>query len=177
MATSDVRPPLALQQVSSELNYDPDVGTLVWKDGQQNRVRRNKRRITGMTAGRKRKDGYIQFWLYGQPYLAHRVVWLLMTGAWPVLHIDHVNGVRDDNRWINIRQASGSENMCNARLRSNNTSGQKGVSWDRRTRSWSVLIQLNGVNRRVGRYKTFEEACAARATSAERLHGDFARNA
>lgn len=100
---------------------------------------------------------------------AHRAIWAIVTGDWPVDQVDHINGVRTDNRWVNLRAADNQANSRNRKLQSNNKSGRVGVSWDRRDGSWRAYISLD---RRVhlGCFDTFEAAVAAR-TDAEAKFG------
>ena len=63
---------------------------------------------------------YIQIRFDGKFYMAHRLAWLITNGAWPIEHIDHINGVHDDNCITNLREASHSLNLQNQRLPSNN---------------------------------------------------------
>jgi hypothetical protein len=67
----------------------------------------------GSTAGYRRKDGYVELYVGGMPYLAHRMAWLYTTGQLPH-EVDHKNGVRSDNRWSNLREASRSQNNGNS---------------------------------------------------------------
>ena len=69
-------------------------------------------------------------------FLAHIVCWALMTGAWPEHEIDHINGVRDDNRQTNLRQATRAQNMHNGPRLRTNTSGFAGVAWDKNGGKW-----------------------------------------
>jgi len=119
--------------------------------------------------------GYRQGAILGRPYKAHRVAWLIQSGEWPTEHIDHINGVRDDNRWGNLRLAPGSVNQQNSRRRSNNTSGFTGVSWVTKERKWYAQIVVNGAHISLGLHKSFNAAVAARE-AANRKYGFSARH-
>lgn len=106
---------------------------------------------------------------------AHRWAWKLMTGEWPAGQIDHINGVRDDNRWSNLRLATPAQNAQNCGKRAENKSGFKGVSWDKTAEKWVAQISINGKSKRIGRFKTPEEAHAAYVAAAKALYGEFAR--
>jgi len=94
-------------------------------------------------------------------YLAHRVIWAMMTGAWPEDEIDHINGDRADNRWSNLRSASRTRNARNMVMHTNNTSGMTGVHWWKTKRLWQVYGGARE-NRIVKYAKTFDEAVAIR---------------
>ncbi len=95
-----------------------------------------------------------------------------LTG-WP--EVDHRNGDGLDNRRENLRAATRTQNMANTRLRSNNTSGFKGVSFDNRTARWIAAIRLDGHSYFLGRFDVPEEAARAYDAAALRLFGEFAR--
>ncbi len=93
--------------------------------------------------------------------LAHRVAWLLMTGSDPVEEIDHINGVKTDNRWENLRPANRSQNAMNQRVRSSSKSGFKGVSWHSRVGKWRACIKAGGKHVHIGYFDNREEAAIA----------------
>jgi hypothetical protein len=88
---------------------------------------------------------------------------------------DHINGNGLDNRRENLRDATPSQNCYNAPIRRDSSSGFKGVSPCKQTGRWQVRISANGRNRRIGRYRTAEEAARAYDEAARNLHGLFAR--
>jgi hypothetical protein len=103
-------PPLeALQEL---LHYDPDTGTLTWKQ-QRGRAR------AGDVAGFVGSNAYWYLRFGGTNWLAHRIIWKLQTGADPEpgLVIDHLNGNRADNRWSNLRVTSQSVNVGRKRCK------------------------------------------------------------
>ncbi len=117
--------------------------------------------------------GYI-YVLVGKHYAAHRIAWLLMTGEWPKADIDHRNKNRADNRWVNLREATRSQNLANQGPRPNNTSGLKGVSWDAKNNKWVAQISKDGKARKIGRFQSKDEASAAYCAKAKELFGEFA---
>jgi len=158
---------LCFDDVNAVLRYDPAAGHLWWKVP-------GKGRVLSRPAGNLAPNGYRYVRVAGKLELAHRLAWLLMTGDWPVDEIDHENTNSADNRWSNLRPADSSENKCNKRISSRNTTGFKGVSRTENGR-WRAGIALRGKRRSLGRFDTPEEAHAAYAAAAERLHGEFAR--
>lgn len=137
--------------------YDPETGKF-WRE-----------------AGCNGRLGYRQIWFRGRQEMEHRVAWFLHYGEWPKDHIDHVNGNRSDNRIVNLRLATCSENQCNRSKPQNNTSGFKGVSWIERYRVWQATIRFAGKNKFLGRFATREEASDAYNQAALKHHGNFAR--
>jgi hypothetical protein len=107
--------------------------------------------------------------------LLHR----LILGAPPDLQVDHRDGDGLNNRRRgkdgNLRLASNAQNGRNGRFRRNNTSGHKGVSWDKAKQKWEAYIMLNGKQRRLGRYLNINDAAAAYAKASAELHGEFGR--
>lgn len=158
---------ISAEEARQLLNYDPETGTFTW------RVGRGSARA-GSAAGTPKGNGYAVIKIYGKNYSAHRLAWLLTHGVWPENQIDHINGRRDDNRLCNLRLATWSENNRNAKRRSDNTSGVKGVSFDKARDRWLARIKTDGYDRYLGRFDTPEEAHAAYCKAAAELHGEFA---
>ncbi|MCI0598731.1 MAG: HNH endonuclease [Beijerinckiaceae bacterium] len=94
-------------------------------------------------------------------------------GAWPIAQIDHINGDRADNRFLNLREATRTENAWNAKLRSDSHSGFKGVR--RHKRRWCAYIKVSGKQKHLGSFATPEEAHDAYCRAAREHHGQFAR--
>lgn len=88
--------------------------------------------------------------------------------------IDHINGVKTDNRLSNLRLASRSQNMANTGLRSTNKSGVKGVCWDKQSGRWDARIWKDGVAHRIGYFDDLDQAKVAYDAAASRLFGEFA---
>lgn len=155
-------------------DYRPESGELIWKartpDMFPDTAGRTKEhacaqwnsRWAGKPALSKAWNGYRGGSLNYKYVSAHRVIWKLVHGVDAEV-IDHINGVRDDNRLENLRSVSYTENARNRRLGKNNTSGVLGVHFSKRTGKWAVNIGL-------GSFETKEEAIAAR-NSAQALLG------
>lgn len=144
------------------LAYSPDTGIFTWL------VARGGVSI-GSLAGCVRPDGYVRIKVDGHLYLSHRLAWLYVHGSWPKGHIDHINGVRTDNRISNLRDVTRSEQMQNTKLQSSNTSGVCGVSWYKREGKWRARIKADGRNIYLGCFEDFDKALAARQ-AAERKY-------
>jgi hypothetical protein len=91
------------------------------------------------------------------------------------LKVDHINGNGLDNRRCNLRPCTNSQNLCNRGRTRNNTSGYKGVSWDKRAHKWEASIGVDGKHKHLGRFDSREDAARAYNEAAKRLHGNFAR--
>ena len=119
--------------------------------------------------------GYRVGALLGVKLLAHRAALIIYHGRQISDHIDHINGIRHDNRLVNLREVTRQMNNRNACLYSSNTSGVPGVIWEESRKAWAVKINFDGKQRRIGRFKDKEEAIAARR-EAEAQHGYTARH-
>lgn len=151
------------------LEYQPDTGLFFW------RVKKAKCIKPGQIAGRLRPDGYIDILINRKRYLASRLAWIYMTEVEPPNQVDHENGVRSDNRWRNLRLATNGQNQQNATIRSNNTSGFKGVSFHKGCGKYRAYINSNGKRKYLGLFETATEAAQARNQTAMGDHGEFAR--
>ena len=120
-------------------------------------------------------NGYRQGRIFSRQYYAHRVIWCIYYGEWPPNQIDHINGVRTDNSIGNLRLAVNSQNGRNRGKQSNNTSGYKGVSYYKSRGVWEANIQADGVKRRIGYFKTAEDAHQAYCERSKIIHGQFSR--
>ena len=165
------------QELLKELiHYDPETGEFTWLERDRRHFKTDRSRniwnttFHGNVAGGDDGSGYLRIGVLCKSYRAHRLAFLYMTGEFPPEHTDHINGIRDDNRWINLRAATSAENCRNARISSNNNSGVHGVSWHKRCSFWVVGIQLNGKSKHIGYFKDKFEAICARK-SAEREYG------
>jgi hypothetical protein len=169
-----MNPSKRILPTSAELNerfaYDPQTGIIT------NRVCSHKA-LAGADATCAHTAGYRSVCYSCGKLLAHRVAWAMTYGEWPAEVIDHINGNRSDNRLCNLRQATRSQNLINSKLRSDNSSGFKGVSWCSGKKKWDARIYSATKLRLLGRFKTKEEAIAAYATAAAELHGEFAYSA
>jgi len=131
--------------------------------------------IVGQTAGTKNGCGYLIVWVGGERFLAHRLAWFFVHGVWPENDIDHINGVRTDNRISNLRKATRAQNSMNTKLSIRNTSGLKGVSWHPRDKYWRARCSVNGKQNELGRFKTKDEAFSVYLKFAREHHKEFLR--
>lgn len=168
---------LTQQRLQELLNYDPDTGEFRWKSGYDcvTSARGPRNRWAGQLAGVICVHGYRLISVDNERFRASRLAWFYMTGEWPPVDIDHVNGKRSDDRWQNLRVASESENMRNSKRYANNTSGTRGVSWNKRRGKWHARVRVDNKVHHCGYFVKLEDAKAARDRKAAMLHGAFAR--
>lgn len=160
---------LTAQRLREVLDYDPQSGVFTW------RISNNGRQ--GQRAGSINTGGHRQIEIGGRSYVAHRLAWLHVHGEWPSLQLDHKNGQKDDNRLVNLRPATGSQNCANAKRRRDNTSGLKGVSWHPRQRKWIARLGVDGRIRHLGCFEDKAEAHEAYIRAASECFLGFARAA
>lgn len=151
-------------EIKDLLGYDPETGEFRWK------VRRAQNALAGDLAGTKHSNGYWQIVVNYKAWWAHRLAWFLFYGELPLYEIDHVNGIRTDNRIINLRAVTHRENCLNTGMQQRNLSGCIGLSWDDKNNKWAARIGWMGKNIHLGRYLDWWDAVCARK-SAEHRYG------
>ena len=156
---------LTQEYLKSILHYSPETGDFTWKISNSNRIKVGD--IAGAVNLSHTGKKYIRISIDGKLYMAHRLASLYMNGEWPKHQIDHEDGNGLHNWWDNLRQATNSQNQRNARMLKNNTSGIRGVCFNKERRLWDVRIGANNKCVRVGMYEDKFEAICARK-SAER---------
>lgn len=166
---------VSADELRSALDYDVATGIFRWKfrdDMQRKWNLKHAGRIAGHTEKRLR---YVSIRLNKVSFQAHRLAWLYFYGEWPTGPIDHINRDPADNRITNLRVADVSENARNRIAQKNNSSGFKGVCFERCTGKWRAQIVVRGHHHSLGRYDSAEEAAAAYRIAATQFHGEFAR--
>jgi hypothetical protein len=157
--------PILTQERLKELfHYNPDTGILT----------RVKTICGGVGVGEEpcralTSYGYKAVTIDYKKYQIHRLAFLYMTGKFPPHQVDHINGVRHDNRWINLRPATDKENSRNMRKTHRNKSGVSGVRWYENCKKWRAQITASGTMYYLGHYNDWFDAVCARK-SAERVH-------
>ena len=154
------------EQLKSRLYYNPETGLFTWLS---DRIGMKPGSVAGTTDAK----GYTSIVIDGKAHKAHILAYLYMTGLYPSNQVDHRNGERSDNRWDNLRTCTNTENQWNSRTPSNNTSGVKGVSWNKRERKWRARVAANGKVHYIGAFKELEDAKEAIIHARELLHGEF----
>jgi hypothetical protein len=163
---------LTVQRAREVFSYNPETGDLHYS------VQSGKRGTLGKAAGWVNRSGKTvrrKVRVDGTDYMAHRVIWLIVTGEWPEYEIDHIDGDGLNNRWENFRAATASENLRNRGPQINNTTGYKGTCFDKKRGKFVAGIKIHGVRKNLGSFDTVEEAYAAYCEAAAPMHGTFAK--
>jgi hypothetical protein len=163
---------LTLERLKSEFSYDPETG--VWTRTARSK---NGKGVACARAGRHHKSGYREIKIDGIRHKEHRLAFLWMTGEFPANDVDHCNLNKCDNRWVNLRQATRSQNMANKARGATNSSGLKGVSWFKRTKKWWAQIKVDGRGKSLGLYDCPAAAHFAYVVASRKAFGDFSRAA
>jgi len=151
------QPPLTQEKLKHLLIYNPETGIFT------GRIRFG-RRGRGVKAGSVDGGGYISIRICGSQFKAHRLAFLYSYGYMPEYEIDHINGVKTDNRLKNLRHVTHKCNMQNMKIRNSNKSSFPGVHWNKKDKKWHANIQSGGIKNFLGLYKTALDAALARLT-------------
>lgn len=155
---------ITVEFVKANFRYDPESG-LLCKVG--------KGELKPCLA--KNDKGYVCVYVGNQRILVHRIAWALMTGSLPSTGIDHIDGDRENNRWLNLREATPTQNMCNSATKRKVNDLPRGVVPVKKVRSsFLARIQYKKRNITLGVFKSPEEASEVYQLAAEMLHGRFA---
>lgn len=145
-------------------------GKLYWK------IKTARRIKIGDEAGSKNNCGYKMVGFGGKLWCVHRIIFCMHHGYFPNV-IDHINGNPLDNRIENLRSVTFSQNVCNAKIKSDNTSGVKGIFWRKRDKKWEARIQMDGKRKHLGTFECLEKAKEFLMLAREMVHGEYARHA
>lgn len=154
------------QELLLELfNYDPVTGYVY------NRITRNGTAIAGNRAGSKEPNGYRRIGLRYNHYGEHQIIWMMSYGWWPT-EIDHINGVRDDNRITNLREVGRSQNRINSRS-GYGKSGLYGAHWIESAGKWYARIVVAGKQIYLGSFDSAQEAHETAVDASREYHGEY----
>jgi hypothetical protein len=160
---------LTQKRLKHLLMYDPVSGAFAWRNPT------SKKYAPGDVVRSIGAGGYLRVGLDKRRYLLHRLAWLYVHGVFPAVEIDHINQDKTDNRLTNLRLATRMQNAQNVRMRCNNKSGVKGVSWDVDRQRWRAQINVEGKRRYLGLFDSVESAGAAYAAAANKHHTHMAK--
>ena len=173
---------LTAEYVREALNYNPETGDLVWKARpiwhfkDRGAMTSWNTRYAGQTAGTDLNGRYLSIRIDKRSYLVHRIIWLHVHGRLPTEQLDHINTFKKDNRIVNLREATASQNQHNRPLQVNNTSGAKGVYFDKTTKDWLVRVNRGGRTVFCARRKSREKAEKVLREYREKEHLEFANH-
>jgi hypothetical protein len=148
-------PAITQEYLKSVLDYDPETGVFRWKFVPGAPNHRNAQ-YAGKVAGSHRGAGYVSLWVNNRKIGAHTAAWIMVHGSWPAHTIDHINRDRSDNRIVNLRDATPSQQGQNCELRGRIA---RGVSFS--NNRFNVSISVNNQYKYIGTFTTVEEAVAA----------------
>jgi hypothetical protein len=157
------KPVLTQERLKKVLRYNPETGIFT-------RYLSNRGNPIKIKVGCKHHRGYIVMGVDGVWFLAHRLAWLYCYGYLPENGIDHINRDQADNRIKNLREVSQSCNIRNTGVYINNTSGVKGVHFNKASEKWRVQISVNKKQRHLGFSSDFFEAVCIRLAAEQCLN-------
>lgn len=138
------------EELKEILDYNPNTGVFVWK------VSKSGVKRIGSLSGSLKKDGYSTIVINRKEYKAHRLTWLWVYGEFPKGQIDHINGVRNDNRIENLRDVTPRENLQNKIC--HREGHLIGTTYSKQYKKWRSQIQINSKRISLGYYETKEQA-------------------
>jgi hypothetical protein len=136
--------------INEYLQYDPKTGDIIWLKKPSPKV------YIGDIAGNLNSLGYLRIQFYGKSYYAHRLAWFLYYGNWPKNDIDHINGIKTDNRISNLRDVTKSENNYNRKGHREKT--YKYYYFNKGHHVWEVKATINSKRKHLGYFETEELA-------------------
>lgn len=151
------------------LHYNPETGVWTWLRAT------SARKPAGSEAGDVKPSGYRLIGVDGVRYRAHRLAWFYVTETWPDSLIDHIDGIRSNNAFSNLRLANCQQNAANSKISKNNTSGYKGVYWLKQRSLWAAKVNVGPKQIYLGSFQKAEDAARAYEQGAKRYFGEFAR--
>lgn len=146
---------LTQERLKEMLSYNSITGEFI-------RIKPLKGNTLYAVVGSTNNDGYISISIDNKRYQAHNLVWLYIYGKFPELQLDHINGIKDDNRFENLREVSHSENQKNKGLDKRNKFGYPGIRKGKKLGTYRVYIGIDKAKLDLGTYPNLESAIAAR---------------
>jgi hypothetical protein len=165
---------LTLKRLLEVLDIDSEAGECFWKVAIARCIKIGDR--AGCIWKSHSEDLYYrQIRIDGKIYYEHVLIWFFVTGKWPSRNLDHRNRDGLDNRFKNLRLCTGTQNNGNIGLQKNNSSGLKGVYWDKRWEKWVARIQYKGKQMCLGGFDDPYEAHLTYCKVHKELFGKFSR--
>ena len=158
-----------------------DGGDLIWKVRPAHHFKTSgvmtwwNRNFPGKKAGGMGSKGYLQIGLFRKKFLNHRVVFFMHNGEQPE-YVDHIDEDKLNNKPTNLRAASLHQNMQNKGTPKSNSSGIKGVVWNKLSKKWQAQCVVNKITKYGGIFSDIADAEIAVKALRSTLHGEFANN-
>jgi len=156
------------EELKELLNYNPETGIFTYK-------KKRAKCTPGKIAGTYHVNGYTHIQLNRKIYKAHRLAWLYVYGHFPQF-IDHINCDRGDNRLCNLREVNIYQNNHNSKINKNNTSGIKGITWNKKAQKWCAQICANGKSIYLGLFNDIDLAELVVQEARIKYHGKYANH-
>lgn len=147
---------LTQKELKDNLKYNKDSGVFIRKKSNTNRVN------IGDIAGTLSNNGYISITINGRRYQAHQLAWLYEYGVFPDKCIDHINRVKTDNRFCNLRNIDRWKNNVNKDLQKNNKTGYVGVNFIQKSNKYHARIKIHNKNIHLGYFDKIDDAITVR---------------
>lgn len=144
-------------------------GVLYWKEPPKTSRKLKKSTIAGFNS----TQGYKKVTFNKETYYIHQIVFLMHHGYIPEI-VDHIDRNPSNNRIENLRASNKSLNACNSKLRSDNSSGHRGVAWSKVSKKWQVYLHLKNRYKHLGLFNDFELACLVADESRRLYYGEHA---
>jgi len=165
------------EELKKLVHYDQETGIMLWKSREETCFQLKAWNIkhAGKRVGVEDTRGHLRTKLrgYKRTYSIHRLAWLYVYGSFPEGQLDHINRIKTDNRIDNLRISDDTLNQHNIEMWSNNTSGVKGVHWDKSNKKWMVKIRWRGERLYLGSFENLEDAKEAYATASIQYAKNF----
>ena len=161
---------ITLEYLKRILRYEPDTGDWIWLTALSKKIE-----IGDKAGWRNEEYGYIQLRIDTKLYLGHVLAWFYMTGEWPKGEVDHIDLNKTNDKWLNFRLITHQQNNFNKGVNINNTSGFKGVSWDKKSKKFAAYIKLDYKKMHLGYFESKIDAAQAYDRAAIKYFGAFAR--
>lgn len=158
---------LTLDRLHQLLKYDPETGNLIWQ------VTKSAKAPAGSIAGSVNAKGHVNLQIDKKMYAAHQLVFMYHFGYIPD-EIDHIDKIKTNNRIENLRECTSSQNKGNIGLLRSNTTGYRGVSFNKQSGKYHAQIKIHGVQTYLGRADTAEQAALIYNQAAKEHFGEFA---
>ena len=153
------------EELLRELRYEPDTGFFFWR-------RKSTSRKMGVPIGTPDGCGYLQIRFAGKMRKLHKLAWFYVKREWPKDCLDHINCVKSDNRFENLREASRAENAANRNIATGSFVGEVGIYLHRDSKFQARLMHRGKVYTKL--CATLNEAREWRIVKEQELFGDFA---
>lgn len=146
--------------LKSILDYDPNTGFFFWKKN-------------GKRAGYSYNDSYVRIRIDRIGYAAHRLAWVYVYGDEPSKYVDHINQIKIDNRIVNLRLATPSQNLQNRQKQKNNTTGYLGVCYAKKSKKFTASIKVDGKLKHLGYFHTADEAAKVAIDARKKFYSHY----